>query len=548
MSDCSTFDSFPNTLIITDRRQKIFIPSSQTGAEKQVPFKSLQDFSFSLSQSIPSTEASSTDRKAPILKIQTQNLTKSVAQLGDKFGCAPTDISTKFAIRLNPTTGLPEVVQGTVSCEVEGTDKKGGVVDGVKGLFGFGSQKDDQKPLADGDQETDEQVSMEEADVTSSTSASTSSGKTGSSSSAAASASDRAVETPNKRLETVHLDFTVQPQGIPEPSAAEVKRMKKRLADFVASDASRRLREEAVNTLEAFTYRSRDLLSEDSFIRVSTESEREKLDTELQAASEWLYGDGADASKDALKARLKGLKDLVNPIDKRRQEATKRPEEVRLLEEALNQTKALISVVKEQVDVASRATLSASSESTATTSSAVDDDFADLDDFPTSSTTTSSSKPTKSAEPPIYTSEDVSSLTSIYDSVNEWLTSKLAEQDKLSPKDDPVIWSTDIANKAKKLNKAVMDLLQKKPRVPPKPKSTGKSSSKSKKTKTKSGGSSTLATEEEEASAVFAEMPTFNLEDGEDMPTEEEMMAAVERAKKKVAADGEARRHDPNEL
>jgi hypothetical protein len=45
-----------------------------------------------------------------------------------------------------------------------------------------------------------------------------------------------------------------------------------RLAAFDASDKARRVREEVLNSLEAFTYRARDLVEDESFIAVSTQN------------------------------------------------------------------------------------------------------------------------------------------------------------------------------------------------------------------------------------------------------------------------------------
>ena len=148
--------------------------------------------------------------------MQSNNLTASVAQLSTKFDCTAADVATKFVIRLDPSTGVPEVLQGTVSCEVEGSDKKGSVVDGVKGLFGFGSKKDDQQPLND-DEDTSESSSSSKATKSSSTK-----------SSAAASASAGDEEAPTKRTESISVSFTAKAEGLPAVSAPEVKRMKAR--------------------------------------------------------------------------------------------------------------------------------------------------------------------------------------------------------------------------------------------------------------------------------------------------------------------------------
>ncbi|KAI9820548.1 MAG: lumenal Hsp70 protein [Thelocarpon impressellum] len=526
----------------TEHKQKVFLPTSQTGAEKQIPCKNREDLRFGISQHLSGGQV------APVATVQTTNLTKSVAKLADKHGCAEADIVAKFAIRLSPSNGLPEVVRGSVSCEVDDTDKKGSVVDGVKGLFGFGGKKDEQEVLQEGEAEA---LSGESTPSSSSPSASSSSSSSSSSASKSSSSTAPDADKPRKKTEVIPLSFTATTEGLPEVPVAEIKRLKQRLADFDASDAARRQREEAVNTLEAFTYRARDLLSDDSFVGASTETEREQLGVKLQAASDWLYGDGADAAKDMLKERLKELKAIVNPIDRRRQEAAKRPQEVKLLREALEQSKSLVAMIRDQVDKAASPTAEAEAKPSSP-SSAADDDFAELDDDTSTSTSTAtSSKAAEASEVPMYTADDVASIAAVHESVDKWLTAKVAEQEKLSAQDDPVLVSADISAKAKELNKAVMDVLQMKMKTPPKAKASSKGKSKTKKGKGKSGTSSSTST----TATTDGEMPTIRVGEEGDMPLEEEMLEALEKAKEKVAGKmskgkgkGKDKTHDPNEL
>lgn len=255
------------------------------------------------------------------------------------------------------------------------------------------------------------------------------------------------------------------------------------MAAFDSSDRSRRLREESLNTLEGFIYRTRDLLPEESFITASTEIERSELQQKLGATAEWLYDEGANAERDELKARLKELRSLVDPVERRKEEAIKRPKAVELLKEALEQTKTLAAAVREQIEkskiaaTSSRSSIDAESSAASSTS----DDFADLEDATSSISTTTTSKPSPSPEPPPYTSEDATSLEAVYNSVEQWLSTKMVEQDKISPQENPVLLSADLEAKSKELNQAVMGMLQRQMRKPSKPKSSSKASTKSKK-------------------------------------------------------------------
>ena len=75
-----------------------------------------------------------------------------------------------------------------------------------------------------------------------------------------------------------------------------------------AEEASKRRHEEARNTLEAYLYRLRDLLSEESesapFVKCSQPSERKKLSEKVDETLAWLNDHGDDA-------------DTIQYIDKR---------------------------------------------------------------------------------------------------------------------------------------------------------------------------------------------------------------------------------------
>ena len=517
-----------------EKQQKLFTPTSTIGAEKQVSFKFSEDFTFDLFQQTKAQSGNAIDTL--ISRIQTKNLTASVKQLEEKFGCAVADISTKFAIRLSPVDGLPEVIRGSVSCEAT-AEKKGGVVDGMKDLFGFGSKKGDQKPLAEGnDAEISSSSAETEIETASSPSSSPKESKTGEPS------DKKAEEKPKeakRRTETIHLDFTTELAGLAQLSPENLDRIKERLTAFDSSDRSRIRREETFNNLEAFTYKARDLLEDEGFMSASTEGERVNVEEQFNKASEWLYGEGADASRDVLKERLDRLRGLTDPIQKRKDEALKRPKEIKSLQEALDQVKVMVDVVIQQREAASiaeeqassssasslssaEAQASASDSSTASASSTTPvDDFADLDDDPvTSSATSTTSSPTPKPPPiPNYTEEDLNSLLSTRDAVQSWLDEKISAQDKLSATDDPVLLSSDLATKSKELNQVVMNLLQRQMKAQKPPKST--KAKKAKKTKTAA------------APGEKGSMSSVNIDDLlKDMPASEreEIEAAVRQA------------------
>ncbi|KAK4983955.1 lumenal Hsp70 protein [Elasticomyces elasticus] len=522
-----------------ERQQKLFMPSSQVGGPaKQVTFKHLDDFAFTLYQQV-----NAVDRL--ISKVQTDNLTASVASLVDKFGCSRDEILTKFSIRLDTVDGLPQVVTGSVSCETEATAKPGSFGDSVKGLFGLGSKKGEQVPLDGGDDAASELVEEEAASVSASSVAESSATPS------SKKANDQTKEKPKKRLEVVNVGFTVTPLGLPQPAPEEMKRMKDRLLAFDRSDKSRLLREEALNVLEGYTYKVRDLITDAGFKDASTDAQRTEISSMLSTTSEWLYSEGANAATDVLKGKLSDLKALVDPVMKRKEEALKRPEKLRMLQDALDQTKSLIEVVSQQVEKAAGASSSLAAEEAARASASPErstvssDEFADLEEPDTSSSSASAST-TKPPKPPTefspYTNEDLTLVSEAYESISAWLQSKTSEQDRLGPHEDPAVSTSEIEAKATELNKVMMDLLQKKMRTPPR--SSSSSSKRAKPSSKKTAGKKSLkgttgaSSEPTESAAVEADdlsdapqPSSIRVEEGDAATGEEEVLESVGKAK-----------------
>ena len=492
-----------------ERRQKLFLPTSAVGAEKQVSFKNTEDFAFNLYEQRSQMSGYLSD--AHVLEVQTQNLTASVAKLIDSFGCSSSNISSVLTIRLNPLDGFPEVVKGSVSCEVSGPVKKSGMVEGMKDFLGFGSKKDDQQPLRD-DETPSSSATI--SPIESSTTTSDTKSSTSEAASESSTNDDGKLKDIKTRIETVNIGFSTEP-GIKAPLTAEgLRSVKDRLAAFDASDKSRVKREEALNTLEAYTYKVRDLLSDEAFIKVSTEQQRNEIEEQSKSASEWIYGEGAEASQKILKDRLAGLQGLVKPVEQRKSELRLRPNHVQALRDALEQTERLVDVVRqyrksmEEADAA----ISSASEAAKTESSSTEipspsvDEFADLDDEPSTPTSIQASA-TPEIPKPMYSAEDLTSIVEKHEATQQWLNEKVAEQEKLSPADPPAFLASDIASKSKELNEIVMKLLQKQMMTPPKPKLSGKS----KTSKVKVTAKSTATQESDstaEASASTSQEPT----------------------------------------
>ena len=279
-------------------------------------------------------------------KLRTKNLTATVAELKEKHGCKGADIITRFGVRLRLADGEVEVTKAAVQCEVDNDEKKG-VVDGVKGMFGFGKKDEHQDIFADSIIVSDADAETETSTSSKSSKLSKSSSSASSSASAAADASEP--EKPKKKLITIAISFTLEKEGRPALPREVLAKKKQRLAAFDDSDRQRFLREESLNQLEAFTYRVRDKLEDAAFVAASTIAERTALSKLAEEASEWLYGEGADATREVLKKRLNELKKVISPIEDKMSEAAKRPAQIKALRDSLDSAQSVIETVKKNI-------------------------------------------------------------------------------------------------------------------------------------------------------------------------------------------------------
>ncbi|KAK4238829.1 putative heat shock protein family 70 protein [Achaetomium macrosporum] len=523
-----------------EKHQRLWTATSHLGAAaKEVTFTNREDFTVTFYQTVPAptSDAGSVDAETKILT--PKNLTASVAELVEKHKCEKGDIRLKMGARLASENGEVDVTKVTVECEAEAVEKEG-FVDGVKNLFGFG--KKEQQPLKG--EESSEEAGAETASSSSAAESSATSASESSSTSASAAETTESAEaktaTKKKVLVVIPVQFTLEKAGIPQLSKADLTALKDRLKAFEASDRARKQREEALNQLEGFTYKVRDLLENEDFIKHSTAEERVSLEKKNSEVGDWLYGDGADASKEELKGKLKDLQGIVGPVQKRIEEASKRPELVKGLQEALKNTKDFVADIKKKIAeyeafLSSKSASSASSTSTTSTetstttappsSSSGDFDGLEDDDTASRTTTTTAADPMEELTkergpvPPLYTLEDLKESEDLHASISAWLEEKLAAQEKLGATDDPVLLVKDLTEKREKLDKAGMDLAMKAVRNFERRKASGEKD----KDKKKGNGKKAKKASGTESSAKPAQ--TTKLKPGEDgkMPSQEEI-------------------------
>ncbi|KAK7748132.1 lumenal Hsp70 protein [Cytospora paraplurivora] len=529
------------------RHQRLWTPTSYLGAvAKEVSFNNKEDFSVEFFQETPALAAEATTdvEEKGTKTLITKNLTETVSLLKEKYSCEPSAVHFKLGVRLASENGEVEITNAHAECEAEVAEKES-FVDGVKNIFGFG-KKDEQKPITDSDfSEPAEEAFSASADSSSSTTSTDDTSSTSSTSSTTSSASaSGSLEAKDvkktKKLVSIPIKFDLVNSGTPQLDKIDILQSKDRLKAFEQSDKSRRQREEALNQLEGFTYKVRDLLESETFVAASTEEERKTLEQKSNDASEWLYDEGADASKDELKKRLQGLQDIVTPIQKRIEESNERPQALSGLKDALKQTKDFLKNIKDQIAEAEAWTSSqlasaSASSSSATVTAAPSDDFADLEDDAPSTTKTPSMEDLikeRGPVPPLYTLGDLKETEDIHAKITAWLEEKEPAQEKLGATDDAVLTVKEIKEWRDKLDKAGLELAM-------------KSVANQKKRNQSSSSSKTKKPKSTKTSATSKSGET--IETGKDgkIPSEEEIEAMIKGFEKEQAARKAAEKEEP---
>ncbi|KAL5615272.1 hypothetical protein BROUX41_005323 [Berkeleyomyces rouxiae] len=429
------------------RHQRVWSPISVLGAApKEVTLPARDGFEATFYQTIDEE-----DRE--ILAFKTTNMTASITELKDKFSCDEADIRFKVAASLSREDGEVIVSKAFVECETEVADKEG-LIGGVKNLLGFG--KRDQKPLGTEDAETENPI-VEEADDTTSSSNSADDSKS-------TPVADAKEKEKKKEIVNVPVGFTTSEMGISSLSKASLKTSLGRLSAFEASDLARRQREEALNQLEAFTYKASELPETEGWQKYATEAERTAITDKSAEYGEWVYGDGADASKPEFDAKLEDLKSIVDRVTQRIEENEKRPGLVEKLQSTLAQSTEYVASLRAGIKEYKDWHASAStSESTASTASEADaEPSADAAKDPKkSSSSMQDVLEDIGPVPPIHEEADLEGLDKLITDAKTWLDDKLPQQAALSPTDDAILVIAELETFLANLERAGVDLTMK---------------------------------------------------------------------------------------
>uniref|UniRef100_A0A8C9T3M9 Hypoxia up-regulated protein 1 n=1 Tax=Scleropages formosus TaxID=113540 RepID=A0A8C9T3M9_SCLFO len=202
-----------------------------------------------------------------------------------------------------------------------------------------------------------------------------------------------------------------------------------RLQDLTDRDLEKQEREKSLNSLEAFIFETQDKMYQDEYQMVLSEDEKEEISTKLSEASSWMDDEGYTAGTKELKEKLLELKKLCKSMFFKVEERKKWPDRLAALDSMLNHSSFFLRSAK----------------------------LIPEDDQ-------------------IFTDVELKTLEKVINETITWKNETVAEQEKRSPTERPVLLSKDIEAKLALLDREVNYLLNKAKFAKPKVKAKAKNS------------------------------------------------------------------------
>uniref|UniRef100_A0A672LPM5 Hypoxia up-regulated protein 1 n=1 Tax=Sinocyclocheilus grahami TaxID=75366 RepID=A0A672LPM5_SINGR len=225
------------------------------------------------------------------------------------------------------------------------------------------------------------------------------------------------------------------------------------LQDLTDRDLEKQEREKTLNSLEAFIFETQDKMYQDEYLAVVTEEEKEQITGKLSEASNWMDEEGYTAGTKELKEKLSELKKLCKAMFFRVEERKKWPDRLAALDSMLNHSTIFLKSVR----------LIPEGDQ-------------------------------------IFTEVELKMLERVINETMTWKNETVAEQEKLSPTEKPVLLSKDIEAKHSFLDREVNYLLNKAKFAKPKPKDKAKDKNT---TSTENSNANSTANSTEDAEKVI---------------------------------------------
>uniref|UniRef100_A0A8C9RT51 Hypoxia up-regulated protein 1 n=1 Tax=Scleropages formosus TaxID=113540 RepID=A0A8C9RT51_SCLFO len=265
------------------------------------------------------------------------------------------------------------------------------------------------------------------------------------------------------------IEVELEINDILNPTAEQIDSSKKKLQDLTDRDLEKQEREKSLNSLEAFIFETQDKMYQDEYQMVLSEDEKEEISTKLSEASSWMDDEGYTAGTKELKEKLLELKKLCKSMFFKVEERKKWPDRLAALDSMLNHSSFFLRSAK----------------------------LIPEDDQ-------------------IFTDVELKTLEKVINETITWKNETVAEQEKRSPTERPVLLSKDIEAKLALLDREVNYLLNKAKFAKPKVKAKAKNS-----TSTENGKANSTEADSEKVVPPIDEPAAEKVEPGEKPPIEE---------------------------
>ncbi|XP_036975370.1 hypoxia up-regulated protein 1 [Acanthopagrus latus] len=269
------------------------------------------------------------------------------------------------------------------------------------------------------------------------------------------------------------ITVTLVLNDILDPTTDDVTSSKKKLQDLTDRDLAKQEREKTLNSLEAFIFETKDKLYQEDYQLVVSEEEQEQISTKLKEVSEWMDEDGYGATTKQLREKLSQLKSLCKDMFFRVEERRKWPDRLAALNTMLNTSSFFLRSAK----------------------------MIPEDDQ-------------------IFTEVELNMLEKMINETMTWKNQTIAEQEKRSPKERPILLSKDIESRLALLDREVNYLLNKAKFAKPKAKAKARNSTSSdKSSKTNGTAEEKVIPPTKESKETKSESPE-EVQPGEAPPTD----------------------------
>ncbi|XP_029546613.1 hypoxia up-regulated protein 1 isoform X1 [Salmo trutta] len=245
---------------------------------------------------------------------------------------------------------------------------------------------------------------------------------------------------PQKKIKiSENVAVELQVKDILNPNFEAIATSNKKLQDLTDRDLEKQEREKTLNSLEAFLFETQDKMYQEEYQAVVLEEEKEAIMAKLSQVSAWLDEDGYSASTKELQEKLQDLRKLCKAMFFRVEERRKWPGHLATLESTLNSSSFFLRSAKLEPE----------------------------DDR-------------------IFTDVELKTLEKVINETTTWKNNTVAEQEKSSPTERPVLLSKEIESKWALLDREVNYLLNKAKFAKPKPKVNNSTTSESSSSKANS--------------------------------------------------------------